>query len=84
MSLYAGEKVKEEGIELIVKGDVTGDGESDCKDSGKIIYHRLGQEKLEGIYEKAADINKDGIINGQDSTMLIYHRLDMDGYKWLN
>jgi len=84
MNLYDGYTLKEEGIKLIVKGDVTGEGTGDCIDSAKIIYHRLGQEKLEGIYAKAADLNGDGEINGQDSTILIYHRLQMDGYEWEN
>jgi len=84
MNLYEGEEVKEEGINLMVKGDVTGEGEVDGKDSGKIIYHRIGREMLEGIYEKAADVNKDGEIDGIDSTILIYHRLQMKGFEWAN
>jgi len=84
MNLYDGATLKEKGIRLIVRGDVTGEGKADCTDSGKLIYHRLGKELLEGVYKKAADISGDGTVNGQDSTILIYHRLGLDGYKWAN
>ena len=84
ISLYDGEELKEEGIQVIVKGDVTGEGAVDGVDSGKLIYHRLDKEKLVGVYEKAGDVNKDGIINGIDSTILIYHRLNMPGFEWKN
>jgi len=84
MSLYEGDKLKEEGIKLVVKGDITGEGKADWEDSTAIIRHRLEIEKLEEIYEKAADINKDGIVDGRDSTMLIYHRLQLKDYKWEN
>ena len=84
LSLYNRETLKEEGIRLIVKGDVTGEGIADCTDSGKIIYHRVGKELLEGVFKKSADLNKDGEIDGRDSTILIYHRLQIDGYKWEN
>lgn len=80
MCIYDGEEKTE--VNLIVKGDVTGDGKANYEDSARIIYHRLEKEMLEGEYKKAADINKDGQINGIDSTMLIYHRLGLDAYKW--
>ena len=78
LKLYNGEELKEE-LQLIVRGDVTGDGEIDCIDSSNVIYHRLGMKNLEDVYGRAADLNNDGVIDGRDSTKLIYHRLGILG-----
>ena len=73
-----------EGIELIVKGDVLGKGASNVLDLTKIIYHIIGKEELEGIYEKAGDINGDKEIDGRDMTNLIFHIINKKGYEWEN
>ena len=77
-------KLKEEGIVLQVKGDVTGEGVSENVDLVRIIYHIIGKEELEGIYEKAGDINGDKEIDGRDMTNLIFHIINKKGYEWEN
>lgn len=66
--------------ELVVKGDVNGDGVADALDSSLIKAYRAKLEKLSGAYLKAADINNDGDVNIIDVRLLLYHRARIEGY----
>ena len=50
-------------VDIVIFGDVNGDGKIALKDLFELNRHLLGIRKLEGVYEKAGDINqkKDGI-----------------------
>jgi len=66
--------------ELVVKGDVNGDGVADAADSSLIKAHRAAIERLSGAYLDAADINNDGSVNIMDVRLLLYHRARVEGY----
>lgn len=66
--------------ELVVKGDVNGDGVADALDSSLIKAYRAKLEKLSGAYLQAADINNDGDVSIIDVRLLLYHRARIDGY----
>ena len=69
-------------FEIVVTGDVNGDGVANSLDSIGIKAHRnevKGQE-LAGVGLEAADINNDGKVNVTDSKLLLYHRAEVKGY----
>ena len=66
--------------ELVVKGDVNGDGSADAVDSRLIKAHRADKQILEDVYSEAADIDGDGKITAIDSRLLLYHRAEVSGY----
>ncbi len=66
--------------EIVVKGDVNGDGTADAVDSGLIKAHRAAVTMLSGAYEKAGDVNSDGSIDAIDARLLLYHRAEVPGY----
>ena len=69
-------------FEIVVTGDVNGDGVANSLDSIAIKAHRnevRGQE-LAGANLEAADINDDGKVNVTDSKLLLYHRAEVKGY----
>ncbi|WP_052446622.1 glycoside hydrolase family 2 TIM barrel-domain containing protein [Candidatus Soleaferrea massiliensis] len=49
--------------EVVVKGDVLGEGKSSVTGLLAIKSHILGRASLEGAYEAAADYNSDGLVN---------------------
>lgn len=66
--------------EIIVKGDVNGDGYANALDSLLIKSHRAEVETLQGEAFAAADINNDGKVNITDAKLLLYHRAEVKGY----
>lgn len=66
----------EDTYEIIVTGDINGDGKVDSIDSNLVKAHRVETKKLEGANFEAADINKDGKVNKIDSFLLLYYRAD--------
>jgi hypothetical protein len=66
--------------EIVVKGDVNGDGVANATDSNLIKAYRSEIMNLTGVYKEAADINQDGVINAIDSRLLLYHRAEIKGY----
>ena len=68
--------------EVVVKGDVNGDGVANALDSVIIKAHRmeLNGVQLVGSQREAADLNNDGQITVQDSRLLLYHRAEVTGY----
>lgn len=64
-----GMKVKfetNEAYEIVVKGDINGDGKISTTDLTKVKKHIIQKDLLEGCYEKAIDINEDGKISVTD------------------
>jgi len=67
--------------EIIVKGDVNGDGVADSLDTVSIKAHRSEVKLLKGAALKAADINNDNSVDSTDSKLLLYHRAEVSGYN---
>ena len=61
---YMGKVVDE--ISIVIRGDVSGDGDIDPLDYVKIRKYIMSQTTLEGIYNRAADYNDDGEIDVLD------------------
>ena len=57
---------KEVSYNVIVYGDVNGDGKVSAQDFSKIKSHILGTSKMNGSYLAAADANKDNKVSAQD------------------
>ena len=64
----------ENTYEIVIVGDVNGDGKVDSIDSNFIKGHRVETNKLEAAKFEAADINKDGKVNKIDSFLLLFFR----------
>ena len=67
--------------EIIVKGDINGDGLANSLDSILIKAYRNEVTNLSGSAKVAADINEDGKVNVSDSKLLLYHRAEVTGYN---
>lgn len=67
-------------FEVIVNGDVNGDGVANSLDSILIKAHKNEIKALAGDAFEAADINNDGKVNIVDSKLLLYHRAEVKGY----
>lgn len=66
---------KEFGIlEVVVKGDVNGDGEVNAHDSGIIKNYINAVSDLVGVYYTAADVNGDGKVDSLDSMEVLQYR----------
>ena len=66
--------------EVVVEGDVNGDGLANGLDSVIIKAARNEVISLSVAHTDAADINDDGKINVTDSKLLLYHRAEVKGY----
>lgn len=61
--------------DIVIYGDVSGDGVVNVKDSMIIRRHIIGRSTLSGAYMEAADTSKDGTINVKDSMIIRNHIL---------
>jgi len=68
-----GEEIRQ--YQIVVKGDVNGDGEANIKDIFAINSHRLSKINLMGVYEIAGDVNEDGEANIKDILEINSYRL---------
>ena len=66
--------------EIVVKGDVNGDGLANSVDSILIKAYRNEVASISGTAKAAADINNDGKVSVADSKLLLYHRAEVTGY----
>ena len=66
--------------EVVVNGDVNGDGVANSLDSILIKAYRNEVTSLPGSAFEAADINNDGSVDIADSKLLLYHRAEVKGY----
>ncbi|MBQ3475023.1 MAG: cadherin-like beta sandwich domain-containing protein [Bacilli bacterium] len=65
----------EKTYNVVIYGDVNGDGKISAQDFSKIKSHILGSNNLNGAYSSAADSNKDGKISAQDFSKVKSHIL---------
>ena len=69
---------KEKKYNVVVYGDVSGDGKISAIDYSKVKAHILGINKIEGIYFQAADTSKDGKISAIDYSKVKAHILGIN------
>ncbi len=51
---------------FIVRGDVTGEGNVNSRDTNALFYHLLNTAELQGAFRLAGDLNNDGKISNAD------------------
>ncbi len=79
--IMTGDKIKikleeaEETLDVIIKGDTSGDGEVNALDLLQVQKHILGTNKLSGVYQKAGEPSGDGEINALDLLQVQKHIL---------
>lgn len=61
--------------DIIVKGDINGDGNITIADLVRLNRHILGISSLSGIQQTAADVNLNGSVNIQDLVLMNRHIL---------
>ena len=66
--------------EIVVKGDVNGDGTVNAADTKLVKSHRARLTTLTGLYFKAGDIDADGELTITDVRLILAHRARIDGY----
>lgn len=66
--------------DIVVKGDVNGDGTVTEADSRLVKSHRARITTLTGLYFKAGDIDQDGNLTITDVKLILAHRARIDGY----
>ena len=52
--------------QVIIYGDINGDGVIDKLDYLAVLRHYYNYAKLDGVYSSAADVNRDGVIDKLD------------------
>lgn len=60
----------EKVYQTMIRGDSTGDGKINTKDSSLIKDYSGGKINLEDVYKKAADTNNDGKVNMKDCALI--------------
>ena len=60
---------------VVKKGDVSGDGEIDARDSLRILKYSVGTYELQGEYKEAADVSGDGEIDARDSLRILKYNV---------
>ena len=66
--------------EIVVKGDVNGDGTVDISDTVLVKAHRAKLSTLTGVFFKAADVDDDSEITISDVRLILAHRAKINGY----
>lgn len=67
-------------FEVVVKGDVNGDGTVDITDTTLVKSHRSRITSLTGVFLKAGDVDGDGEITVTDVRLILAHRARIEGY----
>jgi hypothetical protein len=57
---------EKDSVQIVIKGDVNGDGKVDTTDYLRVKGKFLGRYSVEGAYAIAADLNDDGAIDTTD------------------
>ena len=63
-------------LEVVILGDINGDGEVNALDSGMIRNAIKGNTSLIGVFELAADVDMDGDIDSSDALTILRYRAD--------
>jgi beta-N-acetylglucosaminidase/uncharacterized protein YraI len=71
-----GDEVEE--YEVVIYGDLNGDGKISNADLVTMQKHILGISTLEGVYLEAADAGRDGAVSNKDLVMLQKHILGIE------
>ena len=66
LAVYNTAGKKTASYQIVVKGDINGDGKINSADPLSIQKHIIGTARLKDAYLEAADINEDGRINSLD------------------
>lgn len=72
---------EEKVMNIVIYGDINGDGKIDKDDCLAILRNLKGYANLEGAYKLSADANKDGKIDKDDCLAILRH---LKGYTNLN
>jgi len=72
---------EDKSFDVLIYGDINGDGKIDKDDCLNILRELNGYTKLENVYKLAADANKDGKIDKDDCLAILRH---LNGYTNLN
>lgn len=67
--------------EIVIYGDLTGDGKVTALDAIKLNRYTIGTSKLSGAYRVAADVNKDGKINALDAIIINRYTIGLSDIK---
>ena len=65
--------------EVVIYGDVNGDGKIAASDYVKIKNHIMNKSTLSGVYSEASDVNKDGKIAASDYVKIKNHIMGKSG-----
>ncbi len=68
-------------MNIVIYGDINGDGKIDRDDCLAILRQLNGYTTLQSAYKTAADANKDGKIDRDDCLAILRH---LNGYTNLN
>lgn len=75
IKIYDTQEKEVQSYDIVLYGDVNGDGNLTATDALAVIKHCIGARKLEGTYLKAADVTKDGKILAVDALAIIKAKL---------
>lgn len=67
-----------ENFEVVIYGDITGDGHITAVDYVNVKNHIMGTNIIEGIYLNAADVNMDGNISAVDYVNIKNYIMGLD------
>jgi hypothetical protein len=67
--------------EIVVRGDISGDGKITIADLVRVNRHTLNISLLNGIQLLAADVNNNGSVNIQDLVLINRHILGIASVK---
>ena len=67
--------------EIVVRGDISGDGKITIADLVRVNRHTLNISLLNGIQLLAADVNNNGSVNIQDLVLINRHILGVESVK---
>ena len=82
-NLATGNKVmiEEEQYDIILLGDVNGDGKVLATDALAVLKHSINAKKIEGLYIEAADVKNDTKILATDALTILKYSIGAEKIK---